>query len=126
MPFQPPTIEEAIQHGADIGLPTNECERFWYFYDSKSWKVGKVSMAKWKSALAGWKLRWQEERERKGMVTLAPIDKLLLRDDKLKYETEQRRIRESYADHMDKTAKDIARLKWLRERLTEIETKLRA
>lgn len=63
--FTPPLIEEVILHGAKIGLPEMECEKFWFFYDSKDWKVGKTKMARWRSALAGWKLRCRERVEEK-------------------------------------------------------------
>jgi len=59
-PFVPPSIEEVIEHGATIGLPSIEAEKLWHFYTANGWRVGKNPMKVWKSALAGWKLRWQE------------------------------------------------------------------
>lgn len=58
-----PTLDEVKLAAAKIGLPPREAERFFYFYDSKDWKVGKVRMTKWLSALAGWKLRWEEQQK---------------------------------------------------------------
>ena len=31
-----------------------EAEKFWNFYDSKNWMVGKNKMKKWQSAASGW------------------------------------------------------------------------
>lgn len=62
MRFQEPSIAEVNAYGKEIGLPENECKRFWLFYDSKDWMVGKSKMKKWRSALAGWHLRWSENR----------------------------------------------------------------
>jgi hypothetical protein len=61
-----PTIEELKLQGAKIGLPDRECEKFMAFYESKGWKVGKSPMKNWRSALAGWRLRWQEGASARG------------------------------------------------------------
>lgn len=49
-------------HAAKIGLPLREAERFWYYYDANGWKVGRMPMKNWISAMAGWKLRWEDRR----------------------------------------------------------------
>ena len=51
--FRPPTLEEIREHFAQKGYP-EEAERFYYFYESKGWFVGKTKMKKWKMAAAGW------------------------------------------------------------------------
>lgn len=58
-----PSIEEIKLQCAKIGLPTNEGEKFFAFYASKGWKVGKVAMKSWAMALSGWNLRWRENRQ---------------------------------------------------------------
>lgn len=54
--FRPPTLEEIREHFAQKGYP-EEAERFYYFYESKGWFVGKTKMKKWKMAAAGWIMR---------------------------------------------------------------------
>ena len=62
-----PTIEEVLLQGAKIGLPEVECYKFFHHYTSNGWKVGKVPMVSFPSALAGWNIRWQErEAQRNG------------------------------------------------------------
>lgn len=58
--FSPPTMEEALLHASKVGLPEREAQKFWFFYDSKSWKVGKSPMKQWRSSMALWKLNYQE------------------------------------------------------------------
>lgn len=60
--FQKPTIEEVKLECAKIGLPEIEAEKFFNFYESKGWLVGKNPMRSWKGALANWKIRWQESQ----------------------------------------------------------------
>lgn len=58
--FTPPSMPEILLQCAKIGLPEREGEKMYYFYDSKSWMVGKNKMKQWKSSLALWKLNFQE------------------------------------------------------------------
>lgn len=57
-----PTLEEIKLHGAKIGLPDKECDRFFDHFESNGWKVGlsKTPMKLWTAALANWKRTWQE------------------------------------------------------------------
>lgn len=52
--FSPPTIEEVILDFTEKGSNKIEGEKFFHFYDSKNWMVGKSKMKKWKSAVSGW------------------------------------------------------------------------
>lgn len=58
--FTPPSIEEIRLAAAKLGLPDIEAEKFFNFYESKGWMVGKNKMKAWIMALAGWKNRWQQ------------------------------------------------------------------
>lgn len=58
--FIAPSLAEVRLAAAKTGLSQNEADKFHCFYESKGWKVGKEPMKKWPSALAGWKLRSQE------------------------------------------------------------------
>lgn len=62
--FQKPSLDEVKLACAKCGLPESEAERFWNYYDSVGWKVGKNPMKSWTSALAGtWKSNWQERNQ---------------------------------------------------------------
>lgn len=52
-----PTLEEIIAHGATIGLDAEECERFYYYHESRGWVVGRIRapMQSWKGAMQTWK-----------------------------------------------------------------------
>lgn len=60
--FKPPTLEEVTFHAAKIGLPEFEAQKFWNYYGSNGWKVGKNPMKSWVSAIGGWKVRWETDR----------------------------------------------------------------
>ena len=69
---QKPTEAEAEFHASKIGLPMSEVAKFMAFYDSKDWMVGKTPMRKWKSAMSGWKLRWEERRNKERATGTSP------------------------------------------------------
>ena len=46
--FDPPTIEDCFLYCQD----KDEAEKFWHYYESNGWKVGKNKMKNWKSALS--------------------------------------------------------------------------
>lgn len=62
--FQPPSIQEAHLHGIKIDLPEVEVEKFMAYFESNGWKVGKVKMQNWHSAMGGWKFRYNERKVR--------------------------------------------------------------
>lgn len=57
-----PTIEEVVQHNRAQRdpLPTDQVYRFYNYYESNGWKVGKNPMRNWKAALANWKRNYEE------------------------------------------------------------------
>lgn len=62
--FKKPNLETVKFHAAKIGLPDIEAEKFFNYYTSNGWKVGKNPMLSLPHALAGWKNRWQERTQR--------------------------------------------------------------
>ncbi len=52
--FTPPSDIETVAYFIEKGSTNIEAERFWLFYDSKNWMVGKSKMKKWKSSASGW------------------------------------------------------------------------
>ena len=49
-----PTFDECRKEFLSRGQTEQEAERFFHFYESKGWLIGKVKMKQWKSAVAGW------------------------------------------------------------------------
>lgn len=70
-----PSLEELIVYAKDKlpDLPASEVERFFLYYQSNGWKVGKNPMRCWKSALAGWRLRWLERRAERKESASQPV-----------------------------------------------------
>ena len=52
--FHPPDIEEVKAYFAEKGGKDAQAERFYAYYESNGWKVGKNPMRKWKAAASGW------------------------------------------------------------------------
>jgi len=55
--FTPPTIDEVKEYIQEKQYRYVDAEKFWYFYESKDWYVGKNKMKDWKKALSGWEAR---------------------------------------------------------------------
>ena len=51
--FTPPSLSEIIAYTDDVVLS----KRFYCFYESNGWKVGKNSMKSWRAAADQWKAR---------------------------------------------------------------------
>lgn len=63
--FQKPTPQEVLEYAKDKhGFTENQAkmfaDKFWNFYESKGWLVGKSPMKNWKSAVSG---TWKEKAE---------------------------------------------------------------
>ncbi len=54
MAFTKPTIKEAKDFANTIGFKSFDATKWWHFYESKGWRVGKVKMSSWKSAVWTW------------------------------------------------------------------------
>jgi len=61
--FVPPDFETVQFHAVKIGLPESEALKFFNYYGSNGWRVGKNPMKNWAMAIAGWKVRWETERK---------------------------------------------------------------
>lgn len=69
--FKPPTLNEVEEHliekFPDFENWKREASKFWNYYDSKNWVVGKSKMVRWKSACTNWVNRSNEfSNERTG------------------------------------------------------------
>lgn len=52
--FIKPSIEELITVFKEKGFYDSEAHKFWNFYESKGWMVGKNKMVSWKGAVGSW------------------------------------------------------------------------
>jgi len=62
--FQPPTVEEITLYLNLLNVlnPQEEAEKFWNFYESKGWMIGKNKMKSWKAAIKTWKFPIKGQR----------------------------------------------------------------
>lgn len=60
--FRKPTINEVKLACAKSGLSDQEAHRFFDYYESNGWRVGKNPMRSWPSALANWKRNFDARR----------------------------------------------------------------
>lgn len=73
--FAPPSIEEVFEHLSDSGYPYKvEAEKFWNYYESNGWKVGKNKMKNWKSAATGWIKRTSLPKKAAQPSNIPPAD----------------------------------------------------
>jgi len=49
-----PSLEEVKAQCEQSSGSPEEAEKFWHYYESNGWKVGRNPMKSWKSALEGW------------------------------------------------------------------------
>jgi uncharacterized protein YdaU (DUF1376 family) len=53
--FQKPSIEEIKLQTAKVGLSDAEADKFFNYYESNGWRVGRNPMKSWPHALTNWK-----------------------------------------------------------------------
>lgn len=69
--FSPPLDIDTVAYFESKGSTAAEAEKFWLFYDSKNWMVGKSKMKKWQSAASGWITRNKTETNGKDIMKLS-------------------------------------------------------
>jgi len=60
---KPNAIDEVIAYFELKGSNKKEAEKFYYFYESNGWKVGKNKMKEWRMAASGWVSRNKKEQQ---------------------------------------------------------------
>lgn len=60
--FHPPDVEEVKDYFAGKGGTAGQAERFYAYYESNGWKVGRNPMKNWKAAASGWISRDKEQQ----------------------------------------------------------------
>jgi len=114
-----PTTEELKLQAAKIGLPEHEAEKFFCYYASNGWRVGKNKMKQWRIALSGWKLRWEERR---GGSAVSPTTRAILHQKELdEVLSKMQSIRSTYSGHQNWTEEDKAKWYKLKGRRDELK-----
>ena len=58
---RPRTISEVVAYFQEKGSTKREGERFFYYYESQGWKVGRNKMKNWKMSASGWISRLKKD-----------------------------------------------------------------
>lgn len=73
--FSPPSLSDIIAYTDDVVLS----KRFYCFYESNGWKVGKNSMKSWRAAADQWKARevnqnkTEQDEQRIGRISTSEL-----------------------------------------------------
>lgn len=125
-----PSEEEVLLQAAKIGLPEREARKFFNYYESNGWKVGRVKMVSFTNALAGWKLRYEERVGVAGQTASSEqqsatgIRAVLLGKELDRVLDKMRSIRSTYGDHQTWREVDVKEFKQLRARRDELKKEL--
>lgn len=77
--FQKPTHDDLVS----AGLSHQEASKFFNFYESKGWKVGKSPMKSWKAAVAGWIARSEPQNSQNNQHSDRLSDAEILRQSQM-------------------------------------------
>jgi len=64
--FSKPSTPEMELQASKIGLPPTEIDRFFNYYESNGWRVGRNPMKCWKAAMQNWKIHYDQINSRSG------------------------------------------------------------
>ena len=80
--FVKPSVEEIKAYAIEQGYTDFEADRFYDFYESKGWLVGKNKMKSWQAAVRNWQ---RNSKPRGKQEAIKTVDRLMA-----KYEAEER------------------------------------
>lgn len=127
----PPTLDEVKRAAITIDLPEREAIRFFNFYDSKGWMIGKNRMVSFVGALSNWKLTWEDRGGGNGGSSKGGEPPPLSGADKMIYQKEYERIvarmqtiRNSYGEMQTWSASDKQEYGRLSKRKIELKNLL--
>lgn len=63
---RPCSSDEVKSYFAELGLPSNEAERFQDYYAANGWRVGKNPMKDWRAAARNWRKGFQDKQMQSG------------------------------------------------------------
>ena len=106
--FVPPTLEEVKDYEAQKGY-TFSAEKFWGYYESNGWRVGKNPMKSWHGACVTWQGKQNEEQinlNSNGINTQRPESRFERRErEEREYLEKMERLSRSFIEHPDTETK---------------------
>lgn len=118
-----PSLDEVRFAAVKIGLPPMEADKFWNYYESNGWKVGRVKMASVAGAMAGWKIRY-EERRAISNGSVRPIEKVIMEKEYERVLTRMKTLEGQYSAHQTWDERDKFEYHKLTLRRDELRKKL--
>lgn len=128
----PPTLDEVKAAAKEIDLPEREAVRFWNFYESKGWMVGRNRMVSFAGALANWKMSIEDRMIKGGPSSVAcssarpngeysGVDKMIFQKEYERVIDRMRLIKSSYGEMQTWSQQDRAEYEKLRVRKLELK-----
>ena len=106
--FVPPTLEEVKDYEAQKGY-TFSAEKFWGYYESNGWRVGKNPMKSWHGACVTWQGKQNEEQinlNNNGINSQRPESRFERRErEEREYLEKMERLSRSFIEHPDTETK---------------------
>ena len=106
--FVPPTLEEVKDYEAQKGY-TFSAEKFWGYYESNGWRVGKNPMKSWHGACVTWQGKQNEENNNlnsNGINSQRPESRFERRErEEREYLEKMERLSRSFIEHPDTETK---------------------
>lgn len=120
----PPTVDEIRAYAPQINFPVCEIEKFYHYYESNGWRVGKNPMKSWTAAMVNWREHWRERRfTPEGKPAAGAADKILKKQSLDRIEARIDQIRRNAPvegwKKTDKGLEELQRLKREREKLKD-------
>ena len=122
--FKVPTIEEVKLLMAKVALPESEAEKFWNFYESKGWMVGKTKMRQVGNAVANWATRyreWHPTAPAAEQPKPTGSERMVHLEEFKRVEAKMKSIKDSYAEHQAWSEPDRELFTKLRARKLELK-----
>jgi len=122
--FKVPTIEVVKLLMAKVALPESEADKFWNFYNSKGWMVGKTKMRQVGSAVANWATRyreWHPTAPAAEQPKPTGSERMVHLEEFKRVEAKMKSIKDSYAEHQAWSEPDREVFTKLRARKLELK-----
>jgi len=73
--FSPPSIDEVKKYLAEKNITNVNPEKFYSYYESNGWKVGRNKMKDWRAAITAWSAREGDEKRGSTRRYSSPVDR---------------------------------------------------
>lgn len=121
--FLQPDLAAVELYAAKIGLPPTEAQKFYDYYESNGWRVGKNPMRSWEAAIRNWKRnREQYTFHQNGHASGAQV--VVMQKEYERICERMKVIAGQYGDHQTWTYKDRDYFNQLKARRDELKKAL--